>query len=171
LYEGGIREPLIIQWKGKTPGKGSICNVPVISTDFYPTIIDLAGIPAPANMVLDGMSIAPVLQKPDTSSKINSRALFWHFPQYSNHGQQSPGGAVRCGDYKLLEYFENFQVQLFNLKQDPGEQHDLSREMPGKVKELRKMLADWRKKIKANMPYSNPDYNSEYGNEWRNYKK
>ena len=171
LYEGGIREPLIIQWKGKTPGKGSICNVSVISTDFYPTIIDLAGIPAPANMVLDGMSIAPVLQKPDTSSKINSRALFWHFPQYSNHGQQSPGGAVRCGDYKLLEYFENFQVQLFNLKQDPGEQHDLSREMPGKVKELRKMLADWRKKIKANMPYSNPDYNSEYGNEWRNYKK
>lgn len=167
LYEGGIREPLIIQWKGTILSKGTICDVPIISIDFYPTIIDLAGIPKLGNMLLDGKSFAPVLENSKNVSDIKNRALYWHFPQYSNHGQQSPGGAIRLGDYKLLEYYENYRVQLFDLKKDPGELYDLSKKMPAKVNELKKMLDDWRIDIKANMPYPNPDYDPSYGKEWR----
>lgn len=169
LYEGGIREPLVIQWSGTKLRKGTVCNTPVISTDFYPTILDLAGISPPTSMQLDGLSLAPVLKASNNTGKLKSRALYWHFPQYSNHGQQSPGGAIRLGNYKLLEYYENYRVQLFDLKKDPGEQHDLSKEMPRKVKKLKKMLDDWRIDINANMPYSNTKYDPSYGDEWSKY--
>lgn len=170
LYEGGIREPLIIQWKGIKLKKGTVSDIPVISTDFYPTLIDLAGIFPAKGMTLDGISIGPLLKKSHSIDNLKGRALYWHFPQYSNHGQQSPGGAIRLGDFKLLEYYENYRVQLFDLKNDPGEQHDLSREMPEKVKQLKKMLDDWRISINANMPYSNPGYDPSFGNEWRRYQ-
>lgn len=170
LYEGGIREPLIISWKGTKLKKGSVSDIPVISTDFYPTLIELAGITSPSQMHLDGVSIAPVLENSGKTKELKSRALYWHFPQYSNHGQQSPGGAIRLGDYKLLEYYENCRVQLFDLRKDPGELHDLSEEMPQKTEQLKKMLDDWRIVINANMPYANPGYDPSYGNEWRNYE-
>lgn len=170
LYEGGIREPLIISWKGTKLKKGSVSDIPVISTDFYPTLIELAGITSPSQMHLDGVSIAPVLENSGKTKELKSRALYWHFPQYSNHGQQSPGGAIRLGDYKLLEYYENCRVQLFDLRKDPGELHDLSEEMPQKTEQLKKMLDDWRIGINANMPYANPGYDPSYGNEWRNYE-
>jgi arylsulfatase A-like enzyme len=79
------------------------------------------------------------------------KAIYWHFPHYSNHGMQSPGGAIRLGDYKLLEYFENNTVQLFNLKTDPGEQNDLAKAQPKKAGELLKMLQVWRQEVSAQM--------------------
>ncbi len=153
FYEGGIREPLLIKWPhvGK---EGTVCDVPVISVDFFPTIMDMLGIRYdPAKNILDGVSLVPFVKG---QKKAKDRPLFWHFPHYSNHGQQSPGGAVRYGDYKLIEYFENFTVQLFNLKDDPEEQHDLATENPRKVNELREMLHKWRKDVNAQMMPENP---------------
>lgn len=157
LYEGGIREPLIVKWP-QHRNQGMVCDIPVISTDFFPTILDILELPADQK-ITDGMSIVPLLKKEKKGEKeISNRAIYWHFPHYSNHGMQSPGGAIRYGDYKLLEYFENNTVQLFNLLSDPGEQFDLSHSQPDKVNKLRSMLHQWRKEINAQMPKSNPDY-------------
>ena len=154
LYEGGIREPMIVKWPDKG-NKGTVCDVPVISNDFFPTILDMLGLPIPQEVNLDGVSIVPLLLGED---KLDRKAIFWHFPHYSNHGMQSPGGAIRCGDYKLLEYYENNTVQLFNLKTDIGEQHDLSGSEPEKVNELRSMLHKWREDVNAQMMPPNPEY-------------
>jgi len=154
LYEGGIRVPLVIKW----PEKGVrdiVCEVPVISTDFYPSILDMAGLPLLPEQHIDGVSLVPLLKG---DNQVEREAIYWHFPHYSNHGMQSPGGAVRFGDYKLLEYFENNTVQLFNLRQDIGEQHDLSLEMPEKTAQLHKMLRVWREEVSAQMMPPNPDY-------------
>ena len=162
LYEGGIREPLIVKWpqQGK---KGIVCDVPVTSVDFYSSILEMAGIkPNTQKHIIDGLSIAPLV-KDDKKKQTNleKRAIFWHFPHYSNHGMQSPGGAVRSGDYKLLDYLENNTVQLFNLAKDPGEQNDLANIEPEKVKELKELLSKWRKDVKADMMSPNPDYQPE----------
>ncbi len=168
LYEGGIREPLIIKWPHQN-NNGNISNVPVISTDFFPTILDMLGIPMPKVYQGDGISITPLLQSRNSKTPIEKRALYWHFPQYSNHGAQSPGGAIRYGDYKLLEYFENYKVQLFNIKTDPGEHHDISATEPSKVKELTNMLHAWRKKVNANMPTPNPIYDPALKDQWQKW--
>ncbi len=154
LYEGGIREPLIIRWPQQGLA-GEVCDVPVISTDFYPTILDMLGLPLRPQQHADGISIASLVKG---ATSLERDAICWHFPHYSNHGMQSPGGAIRAGDYKLLEYFENDTVQLFNLKQDIGEQNDLSRTKPEKVAQLRAMLRAWRKDVSARMMEPNPDY-------------
>jgi len=155
LYEGGIRVPLIIKWPGK--GKqGTVCDVPVISTDFFPSLLDMAGLPLQPKQHSDGKSLVPVLKG---DKQLDREAIYWHFPHYSNHGMQSPGGAVRSGDYKLLEYYENNTVQLFNLREDLGEQNDLSHSQPKKVVELKTMLHAWRNEVSANMMLPNPDYN------------
>jgi arylsulfatase A-like enzyme len=95
------------------------------------------------------------------ASELPREAIYWHFPHYSNHGMQSPGGAVRWRDYKLIEYFENNTVQLFNLREDPGETHDLAREEPESAAKLRAMLHRWREKVSAQMTEINPDYQSD----------
>jgi arylsulfatase A-like enzyme len=154
LYEGGVREPLIVHWPHKGR-RGTVCDAPVISTDFYPTILDMVGLPRQAAQHADGVSIAPLLQGAQT---LEREAIYWHFPHYSNHGMQSPGGAVRAGDYKLLEYFENDSVQLFNLRNDIGEQNDLSQIEPEKVARLRTMLRAWREEVSARMTEPNPEY-------------
>jgi arylsulfatase A len=154
LYEGGIREPMIVKWPSKGL-QGTVCDVPVVSNDFFPTILDMLGLPIPREYNLDGVSIVPLLKG---KNELDREAIYWHFPHYSNHGMQSPGGAIRAGDYKLLEYFENNTVQLFNLKEDIGEQHDLSGSAPEKVNELRTMLHKWREDINAQMMPPNPDY-------------
>ena len=161
LYDGGIREPLIIYWP-HVSRPGTVCEVPVISTDFYATILDMLGLPSgpSGDDGKDGMSLVPLLKgERKKADEIGRRAIYWHWPHYSNHGAQSPGGAVRYGDYKLIEYYENNTAQLFNLKTDPGEQHDLVNSDPGKVKELRAMLQAWRKEVNAEMPAPNPNYN------------
>lgn len=159
LYEGGIRVPMIVKWpqQGK---KNETSSIPVISVDFYPTILEMVGINTKKlNHIIDGQSIVPLIKTNNKEkTRITSRPIFWHFPHYSNHGMQSPGGAVRLGDYKLLDYFENNTMQLFNLKNDPGEQNDLSKQMPEKVKELKLLLDQWRKDVNADMMQPNPDY-------------
>ena len=154
LYEGGIREPLIIHWPQQGQ-QGTVCDVPVISTDFFPTILEMVGVPLLRNQHRDGVSLAPLVKGAAT---LDREAIYWHFPHYSNHGMQSPGGAVRAGEFKLLEYFENNTVQLFNLREDIGEQHDLSRSHPEKAAELRSRLHAWRKSVSARMMPPNPDY-------------
>ncbi len=153
LYEGGVREPLIVRWPDHTEA-GAVCDEPVISTDHYPTILEMLGLPIPEDLNLDGKSLVPLLK----GEEMDRGPIYWHFPHYSNHGMQSPCGAIRHGDYKLLEYFENNTVQLFNLKDDIGEQNDLSESEPEKAEELKAMLHKWREDINAQMTPPNPDY-------------
>ena len=152
LYEGGIRVPMIVKWphKGK---KGTICDEPLISVDFYPTILEMVGAEDKIKDI-DGKSFTRLVQ----GKKMDRGPIYWHFPQYSNHGMQSPGGAVRYGNYKLLEYYENGTVQLFNLKDDIGEQNDLSKIEVQKAKELTAKLHQWRKDVNAQMMSPNPEY-------------
>jgi arylsulfatase A-like enzyme len=108
---------------------------------------------------IDGVSITPILKGEKTGTdKLKEIPLFWHFPHYSNHGAQSPGGAIRLGDFKLIEYYENNAVQLFNIKADPAEQHDLAKTDTAKVRQLVSMLHSWRKEVNASMPAPNPNY-------------
>ena len=146
LYEGGVRVPMIVKWPGKGRA-GVICEEPVISPDFYPSILEMVGLPAKPAQHKDGKSFAPALQ----GKSFERGPIYWHFPHYSNHGMQSPGGAIRLGDYKLLEYFENKTVQLFNLKEDIAEQNDLARVQPKKAAKLLAKLREWRKDVDARM--------------------
>jgi arylsulfatase A-like enzyme len=156
LYEGGIRVPLIVKWPehGKT---GHECDESVISIDFYPTILEMTGCPLPEEQEIEGVSLVPLLKG---KRNLARAAIYWHFPHYSNHGRQSPGGAIRKGDLKLIEYYENNTVQLFNIKEDIGEQHDISGSNPETVNELRTMLHTWRESVNAQMMGKNPDYGS-----------
>ncbi|MFV0443195.1 MAG: sulfatase [Planctomycetaceae bacterium] len=138
LYEGGIREPFLIRWPGVTP-PGSTCDVPVISTDFYPTMLDMAGLPAKSEQTLDGVSLVPLLRQ---TGSIAERSLYWHYPHYANQGG-FPGGAIRAGDWKLLERYEDGQVHLYNLKDDLGERHDLAQQHPDRVRQMRSDLHRW----------------------------
>ena len=146
-YEGGIRVPLVVYWPGNIKAN-STSHALVTGTDYYPTLLGMLGLPLLPNQHVDGKSFVPALKGKDH----NRGAIYWHFPHYSNHGYQSPGGAIRLGDYKLLEYFENGTVQLFDLKKDIGEQNDISESKPEITKKLLKMLKDWRREVDAKMP-------------------
>lgn len=160
LYEGGVRVPLIV-YDPREARKGVDCDAPVISTDFYATILEMVELDSRKDGI-DGMSIVPLMKGEEgRSEKIANRAIYWHWPHYSNHGAQSPGGAIRYRDYKLIEYFENNRVQLFDLRADVGEANDLSTLHPGKVEELRRQLHQWRKSVGADMPQANPKYDPE----------
>jgi len=152
LYEGGIREPMIVRWPGMVKA-GSVCDEPVISTDFYPTMLDMAGLPPAPQQHLDGRSMVPLLRNQGSQK---ARALYWHYPHYGNQGG-SPGGAVRLGDYKLIEFYEDGRVELYNLRDDLGEQHDLAATLPEKATELRGMLHEWRSQVGGRMPTPNPN--------------
>lgn len=152
LYEGGIRVSWILSWPGTIkPGRTS--DVPIMSLDLHPTICELAGVQSPSKP-MDGVSLAPLLKG---MGGIQRDALFWHYPHYSNQGGK-PSGAVRQGDWKLIEFFEDSHVELYNLKDDLSEKTDLAAKLPDKAKELTKRLHDWRQEVKAQMPTPNPDY-------------
>ncbi len=155
LYEGGIRVPLIVKWPGEGK-KGIDCSVPVTSVDMFPTILNMAGASEQISDDKEGVDISPLVK----GEKMKKRPIYWHFPHYSNHGMQSPGGAIRDGDYKLLEYFENGTVQLFNLKNDIGEHQDLSETELETTEELKEKLHMWREMVGARMMELNPDYDS-----------
>jgi len=161
LYEGGIREPMIVKWPGVVVA-GSRSDHPVTSTDFYPTMLEMAGLPQRPGQHADGVSLVPLLKQ---TGSLERRDLFWHYPHYGNQGA-TPSAAVRRGDYKLIEYFEDEQVELFDLARDIGEHHDLSAEMPEKVEELRDTLHRWRDSVDAQMPSPNPDYDPAAVEEW-----
>ena len=141
VYEGGIREPWIVRYPGVTQA-GSISHQPICSIDLVPTISAAAGIEL--EHPIDGIDIRPALgDKP-----LNRKSLFWHYPHYSNQGG-FPGGAIRQGDYKLVERYEDGRVHLFDLKKDISEQTDLSSEMPDLVKSMRTELHDWYRSVDA----------------------
>ena len=143
-------------------------ETPVINTDFFPTIVDLVGIEDVAPDYPDGVSLLPLLKG---QGEIEKRALYWHFPQYSNHGQQSPGGAILFDGYKLLEYFEKGTVQLFDLKNDLEEKYDVSKSHPEKARLLLEMLHEWRIDVDAKMPVANPDFDNTYKDRWDLYNQ
>ncbi len=145
LYEGGIREPYMIAVPGLTD-QGPTSDAPVTSTDFYPTLLELTELPRRPEQHLDGVSLVPLLQEPDAT--IDRDALYWHYPHYSNQGG-FPGGAIRSGNLKLIERFEDGRVHLFDLSIDPGEQNDLASERPKEVATLRNQLHQWYQSVDA----------------------
>ena len=144
-YEGGIRAPLIVRFP-KSVKPNTVSDVPVTSTDFYPTLLDLAGLPLQPQQHLDGISFAPLLR--GEKQDLSQRPLFWHYPHYSNQGG-FPSSAVRLGDYKLIQRLEDSRTHLYNLKDDVGERNDLAETMPEKTAELKKLLLDWYKETGA----------------------
>jgi arylsulfatase A-like enzyme len=147
-YEGGIRVPLVVHWPGKTQANTTSQAV-VTGTDFYPTLLEMLGLPALPDQHQDGRSFVPALK----AKPYERGPIYWHFPHYSNHGYQSPNGAIRSGRYKLIEYYENGTVQLFDLENDIGERKDLAKSKPEIAQKLKKMFHDWRKEVDAKMPY------------------
>jgi arylsulfatase A-like enzyme len=157
LYEGGIREPMFIKWPG-SGSQGKVSSVPVTSTDFYPTILQMAGLDPIPQQHMDGISLVPILSG---EGKQEERPLFWHYPHYSNQGGK-PGAAVRLGDYKLIEFFEFGDLELYDLATDPGESDDLSEKMSEKVKELQALLHRWQEEVEAEGMDPNPAFDTGY---------
>lgn len=151
LYEGGIREPLIMRWPAKIK-QGSKTDVLVSSVDFYPTFLDAAGVEQPADYLLDGESLVPLI----TEGKAPERdALFWHYPSETGGWENRMSSAVRKGDYKLIEFYQDNRKELYNIKTDPGEKENLAGRMPEKTEELHKLLNDWKEEVKAEVPVVN----------------
>ena len=153
LYEGGIRDPLIIRWPGKVK-PGSVSDTPVVFLDLMPTLMEAAGIsPAKSTGPLDGVSIMPVL----TGGQLAPRTLFFHMPNYTNQGGR-PSSSLREGKWKLIEQLEDGTAELYDLEKDPGEKNDLAAGEAAKTAELRKKLDDWRKSIGAQECRPNPNF-------------
>ncbi|NCY02302.1 MAG: DUF4976 domain-containing protein [Planctomycetia bacterium] len=154
LYEGGIRVPLAISWPGHIR-PGSTCDAPVSSIDFHPTLLELAGLSPPPGQVLDGVSLVPVLEG---RAAVDRPRLFWHFPCYV--GRATPASAVREGDYKLVEFFEDGgHVELYDLRADPHETHDLSAREPARTRAMTATLRRWQLETRAALPAGpNPAY-------------
>jgi arylsulfatase A len=155
-YEGGTRVPLIVHWPQVTK-PASVCDSPVISMDLFPTLLEIAGLEKTNRSGVDGLSLVPLLRQ---SGELQRDALFWHYPHYQHYqlGGTTPYGAIRAGDFKLIEFFGDMRVELYNLREDIGEQRNLAAQMPGKVDELRARLHEWRKEVGAQMPSRNPNY-------------
>jgi arylsulfatase A-like enzyme len=150
LYEGGIREPLVVRWPGVVP-PGTVSHTPVCSVDFYPTLLDAAGIALDPRQTLDGLSILPVLRDPEV--RLPRDTLFWHYPLKKPHflgGRSS--GAIRQGDWKLIELFDTGELELYNLAEDQGEQKNLADAMPELATRLREALRAWRTRVGAVEP-------------------
>jgi arylsulfatase A-like enzyme len=148
LYEGGIRVPLIVRWPGVVK-PGTVCREPVVSTDFHPTLLAAAGLSQEAGDTLDGESLLPLLTG---SGSLERRAIHFHFPNYAWHGRNRLGSAIREGDLKLIHYFDDDSVELYDLKADRGETRDLSSTRPEKAAELRKKLERWLMECNAAIP-------------------
>jgi arylsulfatase A-like enzyme len=153
LYEGGIREPLLIRWPGVTK-PGSVISEPVICTDLFPTLLAAADQALPANHPSDGINLRPLLEKSEAPAK---RTLYWHYPHYGNQGG-APGTAVRRGDWKLIHWFENDRYELFNLAKDLSEKNDLSAAHPDVVDELKKEMRRLHAETGSLDPTVNPNY-------------
>jgi len=155
-YEGGVRVPLIIKWPGVTK-PGTTNETPVISVDYHPTIVEMAGGAPRPGQILDGESLVPLLRG---TGGLKRTALYWHYPHY-HPGGATPYSAIREGDYRLVEFFEDRRVELYNLKTDISEQHDLAQVEPARTAELRAKLDAWRQQTGAQLPLPNPDYDPE----------
>ncbi|SKB00559.1 uncharacterized sulfatase [Prosthecobacter debontii] len=152
LYEGGIRIPAIARWPGRVPA-GSECPTPAITLDVYPTFSELGGVQTPMQQPQDGVSLAALLRDP--KAKIARDTLYWHLPHYHH---STPASAIRQGDMKLIEFYEDQHVELYDLATDLSESTNLAEKLPEKAAELRAALAEWRERVQAQMPVPNPDY-------------
>ncbi|MCX6901295.1 MAG: sulfatase [Verrucomicrobia bacterium] len=164
LYEGGTRVPFVARWPGVTK-PGSTCGTPAIHVDLYPTFLDIAGAKPPANYPLDGESLVPLLKQ---SGPLKREVIFHHFPGYlgagANTWRTTPVGVITAGDWKLMEFFEDSRLELYNLKDDLSEKTSLATTMPEKAKELHEKLVAWRKSVNAPMPTPNkPDNTATEG--------
>lgn len=157
-HEGGVRVPLIIKWPGITEPR-SICDYPVMGTDFYPTILEMACLPPRPEEHIDGISLVPLLS--EKQSMLSRQNLYWHYPHYH---RTAPYGAIRSGDWKLIEYFEDEKLELYNLNDDPKETKNLADQYPEKTEELLYQLEAWRKSTDAQMMQPNPQYQPENPN-------
>lgn len=147
LYEGGIRCPMIVRAPGVAKA-GSVCDVPVSSMDFFPTMLELAGLDLKPELHSDGVSLVNLLEE---NGSIERNSMYWHYPHY--HGSTwAPGAAIRDGDWKLIEFYEYDTVELYNLRTDIGEENDLAEAQPEKKKELREKLRSWQIEMNARMP-------------------
>jgi arylsulfatase A-like enzyme len=154
MYEGGLREPLLVRWPGVVK-PGRVITTPVSSPDFFPTLLAAAAAKPQPGQVLDGVSLLPVFQGHD----LPERALFWHYPHYGNQGG-APSAAIRRGDYKLIEWYEDARVELFNVATDLGEQTDLAKTQSARAAQLRAELHAWQKQTGAKAPTPNPKYDA-----------
>lgn len=153
LYEGGIRVPCAVWWAGiRHPGRTS--DEPIVSMDFYPTLAELCGADLPVNQPTDGISLLPILQQ---TGNLNRDAIYWHFPCYIGRGE--PCSAIRYGDWKLIEKFENQSLELYNLQDDPGETRNLADSMPDQTQTLHRYLTTWQAATGAPRDFSdNPAF-------------
>jgi arylsulfatase A len=154
-YEGGVRVPTIIRWPGTTQA-GSVCHEPIMTIDYYPTLLEIAAVAGDAahNRLLDGVSIVPLL----SNSKAHiERDLFWHAPHY-HAGGDGLYSAIRSGEWRMIESHESGELELYNLAQEIGEQTNLARQQPNVAKDLLARLKKWRVNVGAQMPTENPDY-------------
>ncbi len=149
-YEGGVRVPAIVSWPGRIAA-GTVCDTPAITPDWFATFVELAGLPS---REVDGVSLAPLLLG---KGPIAPRPLFWHDPHY-HPGGATPYSAVRDGDWRLVEFFEDGRAELYHLKDDVGEKTDLASAKPEKAAELRKKLEEWRDSVGAQRPSPNPGF-------------
>ncbi len=150
-YEGGIRVPLVIRAPGVAKA-GSVCREPVVGTDFFATLLALAGVKEGNEedaTACDGVSLVPLLR--GETEKLSRAALYWHYPHYHGSGWTT-GGAVRAGDWKLVEFFESGKTELFHLSDDPGERRNLAGEQPEKLQAMHDLLKNWRKTSGAKLP-------------------
>ena len=155
LYEGGIRVPTIVRWPGLTRA-GSICHDPILSIDYAPTIAEAAAVPKAKLPAMDGRSISKLLRG---APSLGRTEIFWHYPHY-NSQLGRPSAAIRRGDHKLILFFEDHHVELYNLKDDIGETRDLAASQPAKAAELRRRLEAWLRETKAQLPAPNPNYDA-----------
>jgi arylsulfatase A-like enzyme len=153
LWEGGVRVPLVIRCPGVTPS-GATCSEPVVSTDLYPTILQIAGLKGDAehNADVDGLSLIPLVMDP--KAELGRDAIYFHYPHY--YPTTTPVSSVRARDWKLIEFHEDMRVEVYNLRDDPSETNDLAAQMPERAAALRRQLHQWREAVDAQMPEPNP---------------
>lgn len=155
MYEGGVREPLLVKWPNHIR-PGSVCKTPVTSPDFYPTLLEVAGLNPMPEQHVDGANILPLLQETDDFNR-PQEAIYWHYPHYGNQGG-TPGASMRLGDYKLIEFFEDGRLELYDLTKDISEENNLSEIESELCHKMYGYLKDWQKDVEAVMPLKNPDY-------------
>ncbi|WP_121353549.1 sulfatase [Flavisolibacter nicotianae] len=148
LYEGGIRECLLMRWPGKIAAN-TVTNEPMAGTDFYPTFLEVAGTQNPPGNLVDGKSIVSLMMGKKAPAR---EAFYWHYPSETGKWKPRMASAVRKGDYKLIEFYLGGRLELYDLKTDPSEKHNLATEMPEKVKELKEMLDTWKIEVNAEIP-------------------